>query len=192
MKKHIVMLFLTIPFGGLAQEQKYTAGFEVGSSFQVSPAVEARLKKNVVSLINANFINGFNPNNRLFLGAGVGIEYSTWTHGNWLISEKYDAINMPLFARFRINFLTSKISPFFQTDLGYNVLLSSHYLREYSERSYKRGGVLFSPSFGVNFNLNETQKFFVNVQYILQTQGESDYYIFNNIHSVGIRLGMLF
>jgi hypothetical protein len=213
MKKiFLLTIAFCIPFFAFAEsenEAKYTGGFELGRVFQISPPVnlggvsnllELNLEKSITTL-NVNFINGFDlkiPNMRTFFGIGVGLEYSEWEQQErWKTNTisnlvKYDVINMPCFMRVKIDFTATKVSPFFQFDLGYNVLLLSNFEKEHSDQSYKRRGVLLSPAFGVNLNLNEKQRFCIGFHYVLQEQDRSEFHTFRNIHSYGIKLGLLF
>jgi hypothetical protein len=214
MKKLILLtIILAIPLLIFAERdsERYSGGIEFGSMFQItspttvnsgggSEFLTFNLEKRVTTF-NVNLINGFDlkiPNMRTFFGIGTGIEYSKWMQKElWVfdvVSDlvNYEAINMPLFLRVKVDFAPCQVSPFFQFDLGYNVLLNSRFLREHSDMSYKRSGVLLSPAFGMNINLNENQRFFIAVHYTLQEQDRSEFHSLRNIHSFGFKLGVLF
>jgi hypothetical protein len=214
MKKTILLtIILTTPLLIFADRdsERYSGGIEFGSMFQVtSPSVvnsgggsellSFNLGKSITTY-NVNFINGFDlkiPNMRTFFGIGTGIEYSKWAQKElWVFDVgsdlvNYHSINMPLFMRVKVDLATCQVGPFLQFDLGYNVLLNSRFLQEHSDMSYKRSGVLLSPAFGMNVNLNENQRIFIAIHYTLQEQDRSEFHTWRNIHSFGFKLGVLF
>lgn len=114
--------------------------------------------------------HGFQFNPYIFLGGGVGVHYCTFDHFNLEVA-------VPIFANFRANFSSGKVSPYFDAKLGY----SASEIR----------GLYASPSIGVRIGLK--RKFGINIQIGYSAQGYSyiDYYFPEKayLHSVNASIG---
>lgn len=129
---------------------------------------------------------------RLFVGAGIGIQY----FGDWDYSDNFATYGIPLYVDVRSNLLTSKISPFFDFKLGYAGLSGDNV-------SFGDGGIYVSPSIGVSFRFN--RKFGLNVltgytyqkvSYLYDWDySNGNYHIYNysgNIGNFHLKIGLEF
>ncbi|HNW49076.1 MAG TPA: hypothetical protein PKK88_05065 [Bacteroidales bacterium] len=88
------------------------------------------------SSYNVAFTYGYRLNPLAYIGAGTGVGI---TDGN------YDKYIIPIYAIFKVNFTKTRISPFFQFNVGYTFGLNSKISEGYN--------VLYSPSFGADYNI---------------------------------------
>lgn len=96
--------------------------------------------------IEATYAGGYRFGNTLYIGAGVGVNYNTWS-GQYVEPEHYGKhkqfgipsakITVPLFAQIRVYFLKSRISPFVDATGG--VMLTSGGEVGYGYRGYYEG-----------------------------------------------------
>ena len=115
------------------------------------------------SSYNVAFTYGYRLNPISYIGAGTGIGF---TDGN------YDKYIIPLYAIFKFNFTKTKISPFFQFNVGYTFGLNSKIGEGY--------GVLYTPSFGLDYNLTPVKSVYFQVG--VDFQG---HHVFDNIEYSG-------
>ena len=92
--------------------------------------------------------------------------------------------------------MDTKIAPFFSLDLGYNLMIGSsddyvfHGIT--NEMAYKRSGLFLSPTFGVDFDIQENYSMYVGISYLLNICPENTNSYKTNINSVGFRMGFQF
>lgn len=117
--------------------------------------------------------HGIQINRFIFVGFGTGMK---------LIDGE---VFVPIYTDFRVNFLKSKITPFFGTKAGYSIYGSS-------------GGFMFEPSIGCRFGFNDTFALYISTGYELQqaTVYYSNYYDYyyavENVGGFMIRFGFEF
>lgn len=119
-------------------------------------------------------INGYRFNNCLFAGVGVGIGYSNALNGvnikHGTTEYRTDAYLIPVFANIKANLTTSKVSPFFQLNIGYTFDVNQ-YLRD-------APGFMIEPAFGIDFNLDSKKAIYVLAGFNLQ---HSEYSFTRNV-----------
>lgn len=98
------------------------------------------------SSFNVAFTYGYRLNPLAYIGAGTGIGI---TDGN------YDRYIIPLYAIFKINFTKTKISPYFQFNVGYTFGLNTKLNEGYS--------MLYSPAFGADYNINSEKSVYFQI-----------------------------
>lgn len=105
--------------------------------------------------------HGYQLNPYIFLGGGVAYHYYN--------SDYFDGHSaVPVFANFRVNMNSNKISPFFDAKVGY------------SAGDFE--GVYASPSFGVRIGLKENLGINFSVGYTAQGFKYEDYDIIGRYH----------
>lgn len=200
MKKNLikiaVLLLVCSSFCVNAMAQSHR-GYE--KSLEFSGLFEAREKLIVdnVSALNLTFVNGYRHNDYLFIGAGIGVDYSMWESLSYYSNIYKDySVSIPLFARLKVNLMKTKVSPYISFDLGYNFMIGSS--DDYSfrgiknEYAYKRSGLIMSPTVGAEFKLTEDQSIYLGLSYLLNAFFENDHSYGHNMNSVGFRLGYIF
>lgn len=105
MKKIILLILLSISALGTsyAQNSKYEKVIEFSGLFETKQS----LLKNV-SALGLTFVNGYRTTDKLFIGGGIGVDYSTWQSLGY--SSVYDdySVSIPIFARAKVNLIDSK------------------------------------------------------------------------------------
>lgn len=133
-----------------------------------------------------HFIYGYQFKQRFFIGGGIGMEHL----GGDALPDSYN-LRIPLFASAKINLTKTRVSPFFQFDLGYH----------FNTDDYTEDGFFFHPKFGLDFNMGWSRRkaLFLSVsavEYGTITYGdwyydryynESDFYT-----KVGLNFGLRF
>jgi hypothetical protein len=101
-------------------------------------------------VIGLHAIAGYRIMPQLFIGGGTGVEL--YSEGNL----------MPLFINIRTDFVESRVSPFFATNMGYAL----GWVNNADGSDW--GGVFIEPSFGFRFNIN--QRFGINISSSIKFQ----------------------
>lgn len=115
------------------------------------------------SSYNVAFTYGYRINPLAYIGAGTGIG---------ITDGKYDRYIIPLYAIFKLNFTKTKISPYFQFNVGYTFGLNTKLNEGYS--------MLYSPAFGADYNMSPEKS--VYFQLGVDYQGHR---LFNGIDYAG-------
>jgi hypothetical protein len=118
-----------------------------------------------IGRLEVNIINGYQFNPYFSLGLGTGFR--------WYSISGYNAVLIPIFADFRVNFMDNKISPYFSLGLGYSLEATD---------GFNGVGVLLKPSIGVNFKVTEKIFMHTGIGYEMQKMKYYDYYY----NSIGI------
>ena len=130
-------------------------------------------------------INGYRFKNRIFCGAGFGIEF-------------LDVTYVPLFTDLRYSFTHNTISPFLYLQTGYNLPLENESF-DYAQVEEK-GGLLLNPGAGVRFSINPRTSIQISVSYRYQELKsivryfwpEDEITRYEYLHRLGIRFGFYF
>lgn len=125
-----------------------------------------------VDRIELSTTHGYQINPYIFVGGGLGVNYY----------HSPDLWSMPIFANARVNFINSKISPFFDLKIGAAIGLTNNSESSYSgEAKGSVSGFYFSPSIGCRFN-----KFTISAGYELQhLSAEAKYTSYSNYYYNG-------
>lgn len=130
-----------------------------------------------------HFIYGYQFKQRFFIGGGIGMEHL----GGDALPDSYN-LRIPLFASAKINLTKTRVSPFFQFDLGYH----------FNTDDYTEDGFFFHPKFGVDFNLGWSRRkaLFLSVsgvEYGRRTYYRHDIYSESDFYEkVGLNFGLRF
>lgn len=122
-------------------EPGYSGSVNLGYAFEVGDYGVERLKLHVV--------NGYRFNPYFYLGFGTGLNYYS----------DADAAVLPLFVNFKVDFLRSRVLPYFSLDAGYSFDLTN---------SFEPVGLLLNPKIGVSFKLNEKNAMNVGLGFDMQ------------------------
>lgn len=130
-------------------------------------------------------VNGYLFKNRIFCGAGLGIEF-------------LDVTYVPLFTDFRYHFFNNIISPFLYLQMGYNLPLENEKF-DYAQVKEK-GGLLINPGAGIRFSINARTSILISVSYRYQELKsvvkyfwpEEEINRYEYLHRLGIRFGFYF
>lgn len=107
-----------------------------------------------------NFVYGYRFNPYWFVGGGIGMEHSIgnyydsqfyWSESSYYPHENNDTyynLGIPLFASVKTNLTATRVSPFFQVDLGYKVNTNSEML----------DGFFVLPKIGLDFNMGASRR----------------------------------
>lgn len=202
MKSNLILMLFMVIISQRVSAQTKTSGYEKSIEFGYQmelrqPSTGILRFNNDIDAFSAIFVNGHRFNDYVFLGGGLGFEYSTWEEldlgysGSRILNcETY---SIPILIRGKFNFTKGKVSPYALIDAGYNLfLIGSPYRFEYNSRSYKRSGVFINPALGVDFKLTSKQTLFFNVGCDLLRPNTSDYYESYLITSLSFKLGLKF
>jgi hypothetical protein len=126
----------------------YFGGFEFGEGISFGE-LEGPLR------IKLSILNGYRINPYLALGVGFGLR-----------AYPGETAFMPFYFHVRTNFLNKRTSPYFSLDLGYAFTTHSNY----------KGGMLFSPTFGVSKRLKNRTSLNLGLSYELQRFSYNYYY----------------
>ena len=128
-------------------------GFEpqVRVSFDEGIDKQANLK------LGADFIASYRFNEFVRLGGGIGIDYlklkfeESKTIGSKVYKAYYEeALAIPVFANIKVDFMKTKVSPFFATDCGYSFFVPfSKYAKD------NKLGFFIRPSIGVEIRFRK-------------------------------------
>lgn len=125
-----------------------------------------------------NCISGYQFNPYFILGGGVGFRY-----------YEESEISIPIITYFRANLSNGKMIPFFALSIGYNISLSE----------YSANGLVFEPSCGVSFAINNKNAITVGWGYSLDQfkyevyDRHLDYETFNEMSgAITLKVGITF
>lgn len=131
-----------------------------------------------------NFIYGYQFKNRFFVGGGVGMEHLVGD----ALPDSYN-LRIPVFASAKINLSKTRVSPFFQFDMGYH----------FNTDDYIEDGFFFHPKFGLDFNMGWSRRKALFLSLSLVEYGMSTetgyYYDYNDYEfyaKVGLNFGLRF
>ena len=164
MKKILIfLLFSMVGFcaNGQTLEGKRYRGY---ADFMVSPGNDGVFYGINTLGIGSMTSHGYQFNQHIFLGAGMGVQYYRFEHFK-------SGIAVPVFGNFRANFTKTRVSPYFDAKIGYSIVDVL--------------GVFISPSFGVRFGMKNNVGINLQVGYSLQGYRYEEY-----VHSVNISLGV--
>ena len=142
-----------------------------------------------------NIINGYKINRYFSLGLGTGFRYyfngvSTLDVGSGLSQQsKEEAVFIPIFADFRLNFTNKNVSPYLSLGIGYSYD---------STNNFDRVGHLLNPTAGINFKVSENSVMNFGVGCEIQRMRfpylvlEDLYYTSRNSVGININVGMSF
>jgi len=147
-------------FSNASRSLKGYKGFiETGYTFDISDYGADRFELSTT--------HGYQFNNYLFVGGGVGVNYYT----------DADLASYPIFASFRANFTNKKITPFADIKSGYVV--------------GDVEGAFATVGIGVRFGLARKMALNLKLEYAYQ-EFDYDYYGSESTSGVGIKLGFEF
>lgn len=120
--KKTILFFIVTLFTFTSYGQEISSGYHGYFDLGYGIGIEGTLTTNRTQITT---IHGYQVNNNLFFGAGVGL-YFTEGFKKDLIGGNYmwkrnNTTEVPLFADVRYNFLNKKITPFIEGRLGYNL-----------------------------------------------------------------------
>lgn len=155
----MMLLCATVVFSVNAK----TKGFEKSVEANVNIGLDDCLKYS----FGINILGGYRVN-CFYIGAGVGysyingLYYSNYEYMGKGDSYSYNSFdirnNLNLFARAKINFTKTKISPFLLIDLGGTLGLSSNSIK-------MANGFFYKPAFGCDFTIKDKQSLYVILGY---------------------------
>lgn len=158
MKNFLLMLCLiALTTGSIFAQKGYEKSIEVGTTIGVGDYSN--------NTFGISMINGYRFNNHLFAGVGVGFGYSNALNGVDIkdgVTTEYrtDAYLIPLYANFKANLITGKISPFFLVNIGYTFDVNQ-YLKD-------SPGFMLEPAFGIDFNMDNKKTIYLLAGFNLQ------------------------
>ena len=147
-----------------------------------------------------SYIGGYRFNNKLFIGAGVGVKVSSDTIPTKL---NFDNINyfpgnrfkVPVFAYIHTNFIDKRCSPYFALSIGANIATPIKIrVGEYNV-SYSTIGVFASPQLGVNFRITPKTSTYLSVGFNAYTMNKmnKDYIIKQGLYyNLDLHFGFTF
>lgn len=156
--------------------------------------------------VNISYIGGYRFNNTFFLGLGAELSYSfdgagrvSFNNSYWLDELlPYPAINVPVFAHFRVYFLKTRVSPYFALSAGGRFSTKGNFeLESGSTVRYNTIGLYLNPSIGLNIRLNKSISLYFSCGYKATTNPEVRSLEYNSLtihnvlkHGVDIHLGV--
>ena len=108
------------------------------------------------SKVGVTTSHGYQFNNYLFLGGGVGLDYFT----------ELESVSVPMFANFRANFINKKVTPFADLKAGYSV--------------GDVQGAMVTLGVGVRFSISEKKAINLKLEYNYQEYVDSGDYVFSS------------
>lgn len=158
-----------------------TAKFTKGYRGIVEIGYGLKSGKYGLDVTNFNFVNGYQLNEKMFVGIGTGFKY--FTESEFTI--------IPLYADFKYAFLDRKVTPLLGLSAGFSFNPND---------GFKGEGVLINPSIGAQIKGKGNMRFNISLNY--QTQqlnflvpGPGGLYLTNVIRfseSAGMTLGLVF
>ena len=140
MNKFIFVVLALLTSTGLSA-QKWN-NFEISAEIGANNGVGVERHSFAIAALNIDY--KISKLSRLGLGGGAG-----------LTTGRYDKMIFPVYARMKLYFLDSKISPFFLLNVGYT-FSSSH-------KPGEGFGVMFAPYLGVDFSFFKNNGFYAMV-----------------------------
>lgn len=130
-----------------------------------------------IGRLEVNIINGYQFNPYFSLGLGTGFR--------WYSISGYNAVLIPIFADFRVNFMDNKVSPYFSLGIGYSFDATD---------SFSGLGILAKPSLGVTIKVSEKLVMHTGLGYEMQKINYYDYSSINkiNLGGFGFNFGVSF
>lgn len=116
---------------------------------------------------NLHYIGGYQINNYLYVGAGVGVCLHESAFGDNAIAEwsqepqegtlPLQTVNVPVFAYFRANFINRRCTPYFAVAAGYRFSTKHYFNMPWDNQSeyYSTSGLLINPQLGVNLRMTK-------------------------------------
>ena len=156
MKKLFLVMSIVLVCGNVfaQEEQRWKVkGFEP----QVRVFFDEGIDKQVNLAFGADFIASYRFNEYVRLGGGVGLDYlylrfqEPVTSGSKKYNAYYEgAMGIPVFANIKVDFMKTKVSPFFATDCGY-----SFYVPFSKMAQDNKLGFFVRPSIGVEIRFRK-------------------------------------
>ncbi len=120
--------------------------------------------------LDINYIGGYRFNNTFFLGLGAGLEYNL-TSGTVQSSEGYTslgalplpALNIPIYAHFRVYFMKSRVTPFIALSAGGRFSTSREFDIAAGPVKYGTCGALAFAAIGVNYRLDADKSLYLTI-----------------------------
>ena len=106
--------------------------------------------------LSVRYINGYRVVPQFAVGIGVGFQHYTSSELSYYSQTVIESVtSMPIFLHLRSDFLNKKVSPFVETNIGYNVALDGGYFN----------GLLFEETVGVSFNVGSRKRLAIGLTY---------------------------
>lgn len=144
-------------------------------------------------LLGVNFLWGYRFNPFLSLSGGVGLSLAGYYNYDYDCgwgsgcSDDNVAVLLPVFARFQVNFLKTRVSPFFSMDLGYLCALDD----------YGHGMAIINPALGLSVRIGKRFALNTSLGYQVVDEGymNRDKYSYGSSSSDGaatLKVGFVF
>jgi hypothetical protein len=154
--KKLILLFSTVLVIGcnLKAQSSYEKSIETGYSIGIG-----NIKNNT---FNIAMLNGYRFNSSFYLGVGVGFGYTNNLNGIQIESYSYTKewrdglLLIPIYVQAKINFNNEKISPFLLANVGYTIDGRQDF------------GFMFTPTFGIDFKIDNKQSIYTMVGFYVQ------------------------
>jgi len=183
------MLFLS---ANLPAQNGYEKSIETGYSIGIGDISN--------NTFNFAIVNGYRFNPNFYIGAGIGFGYTDNLNGiniSHIYSTAYTTeyrqglILIPIYAQAKINLTKSNVSPFLLANVGYTI------------DGRKDFGFMFTPTFGIDFKINDKQSIYSQIGFNIQNHkysytkdlGTSDWEISTkeeSLTSLDVRVGLKF
>lgn len=116
---------------------------------------------------NLHYIGGYQINNYLYVGAGVGVclhesafgdnAFAQWSKEPQTEPLPLNLVSAPVFAYLRANFINRRCTPYFAVAAGYRFSTKHSFDMPWDNHNehYSTGGLLINPQLGISFRMTK-------------------------------------
>lgn len=192
--KRIILTLAFMVIASMASAQLVQSSAWITTKYSFKPRFEQMVNLSYDNILTyghssftASYIAGYRFGYHLFVGGGVGFNF-TISPGSQYVAEGYDdhyyyddmygyerttnTFNVPIFAYARAYFLKSKHSPFFALAFGGRFSTPREIILDCGKIEYGTCGLLINPQFGMNHYLSNSIAIYYAIGLSCQTYPE--------------------
>ena len=172
------------------KEKKPEKPLHYEQSIEFTAATDFQDKGGDRSVYGLEYIGGIRFNNLFFLGAGIGLNFHSFSddlelsyHGAYAYycpDAPENLVSVPLYLHTRLYFTHTRCQPFFALSIGGQITGIKN-AKGYDDAYYNPSCFMLSPQLGVNYQLNDKTSMYLTVGCLVRDIVEkAQYHNFNN------------
>ena len=190
------------------KEKKPAKPLHYEQSIEFTAATDFEDKGGDRSIYGLEYIGGVRFNNLFFLGAGIGINFHSFSHdldlsyhgayGYYCPDAPENLVSVPLYLHTRLYFTDTRCQPFFALSIGGQITGRKN-AKGYDDAYYNPSCFMLSPQLGVNYQLNDKTSMYLTVGCLVRDIVETaqyhnhnnpNQYEMNAVRSIGDGIAM--
>ena len=172
------------------KEKKPEKPLHYEQSIEFTAATDFQDKGGDRSVYGLEYIGGIRFSNLFFLGAGIGLNFHSFSHdlelpyqgayAYYCPDAPENLVSVPLYLHTRLYFTHTRCQPFFALSIGGQITGIKN-AKGYDDAYYNPSCFMLSPQLGVNYQLNDKTSMYLTVGCLVRDIVEkAQYHNFNN------------